>query len=63
MLGNTMFYMKSERTASLLQRTKAATIHNPIPQLHIRLLQIIIHNNLVMRTRLLRKLQLVDRLV
>lgn len=58
-----MFYIKSERTASLLRRAKATTIHNPIPQLHVCLLQIIIHNDLVMRTRLLRKRQLVDRLV
>lgn len=55
--------MFTERTASLLGRTKSTAIHDPIPQLRIRLLQIIIHNDLVMRTRLLRKLQLVDRLV
>jgi hypothetical protein len=46
-----------------LRRTEAATIDNPVPQLCVGLLQIVVHHNLVMGTGLLGELQLVNCLV
>jgi hypothetical protein len=50
-------------TASLLRRTEATTIHNPVPQLSVGLLQIVVHNDLIVGTRLLGELELVNSLV
>jgi hypothetical protein len=58
-----MFYMENGRAVSLLRRTEAATVHNPIPQLGIGLLQIIVHDDLVVGTGLLGELELVNGLV
>jgi hypothetical protein len=46
-----------------LRRTEAATIHNPVPQLSVGLLQIIVHDDLIVGTRLLGELKLVNGLV
>jgi hypothetical protein len=54
---------KIGETVSLLRRTEAATIHNPVPQLSVGLLQIIVHDDLIVGTRLLGELKLVNGLV
>lgn len=59
-----MFYMDEKViTTSLLRRTETATVHDPVTQLGIGLLQIVVHNDLVVGTGLLRELQLVNGLV
>lgn len=49
--------------ASLLRSTKLPPINNPLLQLPISLLKRVVHNNLIMRPRLLRVLQLMRRLI
>lgn len=62
-LDNTMFYMGNQRTTSLLRRTETATVHDPVPQFGIGLLQIVVHNDLVVGARLLGERQLINCLV
>lgn len=59
-----MFYMVNGRISpSLLRRAEATTINNPVPQLRVSLLEIVIHNDLVMGTGLLGELQLIHCLI
>lgn len=54
---------KIGETASLLRCTEPATIYNPVPQLSVGLLQIVVHDDLVMGTGLLGELELIHSLV